>query len=144
MQVSYATMPQGIQDTLAGRTKLIILAIPSAAPYISSGALKPLAISWPKRLPLYPQVPTIAEVYPGVEVIGWFAIVAPKGTPDNIVTRLNQETDKVLKDAVVTKKLADFGFFTEGAETPEAARAFVHDQYELWGKVVREIGLQPE
>jgi tripartite-type tricarboxylate transporter receptor subunit TctC len=144
MQVSYATMPQGVQDTLAGRTQLTILAIPSAAPYISSGALKPLAISWPKRLPLYPQVPTIAEFYPGVEVIGWFVIVAPKGTPDNIVTRLNQEMDKILKDTVVTKKLADLGFFTEGAETPEAARAFVHDQYELWGKVVREIGLPPE
>ena len=90
LQVPYATMPQGVQDTLAGRTQLTILAIPSAAPHVSRGALKPLAISWTKRLPLYPQVQSISETFPGVELTGWFVIVAPADTPADIVTRLNQ------------------------------------------------------
>ena len=97
LQVPYTTMPQGVQDTLAGRTQLTILSPPSAAPHIASGALKPLAISWTKRLPQYAQVPSISEAYPGVELTGWFVIVAPTGTPANIIARLNQEMDKILE-----------------------------------------------
>ena len=144
LQVPYATMPQGVQDTLAGRTQLTILAIPSAAPHVSRGALKPLAISWTKRLPLYPQVQSISETFPGVELTGWFVIVAPADTPADIVTGLNQEMDKVLKTPEMVQKLADLGFYTEGAETPQATSAFVKAQYELWAKIVRDIGLQPE
>jgi tripartite-type tricarboxylate transporter receptor subunit TctC len=144
LQVPYATMPQGVQDTLAGRTQLTILSPPSAAPHINSGALKPLAISWTKRLPQYAQVPTISEAYPGVELTGWFVIAAPAGTPADVVTRINREMDKVLKNPELVARLADVGFFTDGAESPEATRAFVQAQYELWSKVVREIGLQPE
>ena len=144
LQVPYATMPQGVQDTLAGRTQLTILAIPSAAPHVSRGALKPLAISWTKRLPLYPQVQSISETFPGVELTGWFVIAAPADTPADIVTRLNQEMDKVLKTPEMVQKLADLGFYTEGAKTPQATSAFVKAQYELWAKIVRDIGLQPE
>ena len=144
LQVPYATMPRGVQDTLAGRTQLTILSPPSAAPHIASGALKPLAISWTKRLPQYAQVPSISEAYPGVELTGWFVIAAPAGTPADVVTRLNQEMDKVLKTPDMVQRLADVGFFTEGAETPKATRAFVKAQYDLWSKVVRDIGLQPE
>ena len=95
-------------------------------------------------MPLYAQVPSISETYPGVELTGWFAIVAPTGTPANVITRLNRELDKILKTPEMVNRLAELGFFTEGAETPEATSAFVRAQYELWSKVVREIGLQPE
>ena len=111
-------MPQGVQDTLAGRTQLTILSPPSAAPHIASGALKPLAISWTKRLPQFAQVPSISETYPGVELTGWFAIAAPAGTPADIVARVNREMDKVLKAPRLVKRLADVGFFTDGADTP--------------------------
>ena len=116
LQVPYATMPQGVQDTLAGRTQLTILSPPSAAPHMASGALKPLAISWTKRLPQFAQVPSISETYPGVELTGWFVIAAPAGTPAEVVARLNQEMDKVLKLPELVKRLADVGFFTDGAE----------------------------
>jgi tripartite-type tricarboxylate transporter receptor subunit TctC len=144
LQVPYATMPQGIQDTVAGRTQLVILAIPSAAPHIVSGALKPIGLSWAKRLSQYPQVPPIADAYPGVELSGWFVIAAPAGTPDEPIRRVNQEMEKILKAPEVVARLAELGFFTEGSGTPEEARAFVKAQYDLWGKVTREIGLQPE
>lgn len=144
LQVPYATMPQGIQDTMAGRTQLTILSPPSAAPHIASGVLKPLAISSTKRLPQYAQVSAISETYPGVELTGWFVIAAPAGTPADVVTQLNREMDKILKMPELVKRLAELGFFTDGAETPDATRTFVRAQYELWGRVIREIGLQPE
>ena len=71
-------------------------------------------------------------------------IAAPAGTPADVITRLNLEMDKVLKSQDMVQRLADVGFFTEGAETPEATRTFVKAQYDLWSKVVQEIGLQPE
>jgi len=144
LQVPYATMPQGVQDTLAGRTQLTILSPPSAAPHIASGALKPLAVSWSTRLPQYPNVRAISDSFPGVELTGWLAIVAPAGTPAEVIARVNREMDKVLKTPQMVSRLVELGFYSDGAETPEATRAFVQAQYELWGKVVREIGLQPE
>ncbi len=144
VQVPYATMPQGVQDMLAGRTQLTILAVPSAAPHIASGALRPLAVSSLQRLPNYPGIPPISDTFPGVEVIGWFSIAAPARTPPDIVTRMNQELDRILKDPEVVQQLAVVGFFTEGAGTPDETRAFIKSQYDLWGKITREIGLQPE
>ncbi len=144
LQVPYATMPQGVQDTLAGRVQLTILAVPSAAPHIASGALRPLAVSSLKRLANYPAVPPIGDLFPGVEMIGWFIVAAPAGTPAEIVSRMNRELDKVLHEQAIGEKFATVGFFTEGAETPEATRDYVRAQYELWGKVARDIGLQPE
>src|SRR5207244_11009277 len=109
---SYATMPQGVQDALAGRVQLVILAVPSAAAHIASGALRPLAVSGLRRLANYPAVPPIAEVFPGVEMIGWFIIAAPAGTPADIVAQMNRELDKVLRDPSVAEKLASVGFYT--------------------------------
>jgi tripartite-type tricarboxylate transporter receptor subunit TctC len=144
VQVPYATMPQGVQDTLAGRVQLTILAVPSAAPHIASGALRPLAVSSLQKLPNYPDIPTIADTFPGFEMIGWFSIAAPASTPPDIVARMNQELDKILKDPEMVHQLAVVGFFTEGAGTPDETRAFVKAQYDLWGKITRDIGLQPE
>jgi tripartite-type tricarboxylate transporter receptor subunit TctC len=141
LQVPYAAMPQGVQDALAGRVQLIVLAVPSAAQHIARGALRPLATSAAERLSNYPQVPAIAETFAGVEFIGW---AAPAGTPDEIVMRVNREMDAILKNPQISGKLADLGFFTTGADTPEAVRAYVRTQHDLWGRLTRDIGLQPE
>jgi tripartite-type tricarboxylate transporter receptor subunit TctC len=144
LQVPYATMPQGVQDVLAGRVQVIVLAVPSAAQHIASGALRPLATSSAERLSNYPQVPTIAETFAGVEFIGWFILAAPAGTPDEVVMRLNREMDLILKNPQISGKLADLGFFTTGADPPQAVRAYVRAQYDLWARLSRDIGLQPE
>jgi len=144
VQVPYATMPQGAQDALAGRVQLIVLAVPSAAQHIASGGLRPLATSSAERLSNYPQVPAIAETFAGVEFIGWFVLAAPAGTPDEIVMRVNREMDAILKNPQISGKLADLGFFTTGADTPDAVRAYVRAQHDLWGRLTRDIGLQPE
>ena len=144
LTVPYATMPQGIQDTIAGRAQLVILAVPAAAPRIRSGELRPLAGSFAKRIPGYESVPAIAETYPGFELVGWFLIVAPAGTPGEIVQRVNREMDKILKDPETAKRLAGLGFFTEGAETPEVVAGFIRADTAKWGRIVKEIGIQPE
>lgn len=144
LTVPYATMPQGIQDTIAGRAQLVILAVPAAAPRIRSGELRPLAGSFAKRIPGYESVPAIAETYPGFELVGWFLIVAPAGTPVEIVQRVNREMDKILKEPETAKRLAGLGFFTEGAETPEAVAGFIRADTAKWGGIVKEIGIQPE
>jgi tripartite-type tricarboxylate transporter receptor subunit TctC len=137
-------MPLGIQDTLAGRTQVIILAIPAAAPRIRSGELRPLAASFATRVPGYENVPAIAETYPGFELVGWFLIVAPAGTPAEVVQRVNREMDKILKDPETEKRLRDLGFFTEGAETPDAVAGAIRSDREKWGGIVKDIGIQAE
>ena len=97
-----------------------------------------------QRLPNYPDVPPISGTFAGVEVIGWFTIAAPARTPRDVLVKMNEELDKILKDPEVVQQLATVGFFTEGAGTPDETRDFVKAQYDLWGKVTRDIGLQPE
>jgi tripartite-type tricarboxylate transporter receptor subunit TctC len=71
-------------------------------------------------------------------------LVAPAGTPDDIVTRLNSEMDAILKTPEVSGKLADLGFFTTGADTPKVLSAYLRAQFDLWRRLTRDIGLQPE
>ncbi len=144
LQVPYATMPQGVQDTVAGRTQVVILAIPVAAPQIQRGALRPLAFTSAKRAPGYEDVPTVAETFSGFDFVGWFAFVAPAGTPQDVIRRVNRDLDTVLKDPEIVQRLRGMGIFTDGADTPEGTGAFVRAELATWGKVVREIGLQPE
>ncbi len=143
-QVPYTAMPSGIQDALAGRVQVVILAVPSAAPHMQQGKLRALATSSAQKVPGFEQVAPIAETYPGFDFIGWFALVAPAGTPKPIVERVNREMDKVLKDPEVRARMQKAGFYSDGAGTPDSTAAYVKAQYDAWGKVVKEIGLQPE
>lgn len=143
-QVPYATMPQGVQDTVAGRTQLVVIAVPSAAPMIRRGALRPLGVTASRRVPGFDDIPAIAETFRGFDLVGWFAVVAPAGTPGEAVQRFNREADRVLRDAEVVNRLRDIGVYTEGADTPEGTGAFIREERAAWGKVVRDIGLEPE
>jgi tripartite-type tricarboxylate transporter receptor subunit TctC len=144
LTVPYAGMPLGIQDTIAGRTQVILLAVPAAAPRIKSGELRPLAASFAKRVPGFEDVPAISETFPGFELVGWFLMLAPSGTPKEIIGSMNRAMDKILKDPDTANRLAALGFFTEGAETPEAVAGAIRADTAKWGRIVKEIGIQPE
>jgi len=144
LQVPYAVMPQGIQDTVGGRTQLVILAIPSAAPFLQRGQLHALAVTSARRAPGHDDIPAVAETFPGFDFTGWFAFVAPAGTPQEPIRRFNAEMQKILADPEIVKKLRDVGIVTEGADTPEGTGEFIRAELARWGKVVKEIGLQPE
>lgn len=143
-QVPYTAMPQGIQDTVAGRVQVVILAAASAAPFMARDQLRAVAGSAAAKVPGFEQVSPVAVTYPGFDFTGWFVLAAPAGTPDAIVRRLNRELDAVLKDPEVMERMRKAGFYSEGAGTPEQTLAFVRDQYGAWGRVVKEIGLEKE
>jgi tripartite-type tricarboxylate transporter receptor subunit TctC len=142
-QVFYSTMPQGVQDVLADRVQLAILAIPTAAPLIAAGKLKALAVSSAERAPGFEKIPPIALTIPGIDFYGWFALCAPAGTPRPVIERLNAETGKILDDPDFAKPLADIGFYSFGAHSQGVADKAVKDEFEFWRKLVSDIGLEP-
>ena len=143
-QVPYSAMPQGAQDTIAGRVQLVVLAVPSARPLMEAGKLKALATSMPKRVPGLEKIAAVAETFPGFDLTGWMVLSAPAGTPPAIVDHVNRELDAVLKTPAMVKRLAEIGFFTDGAGTLAEAAAYVKAQHEAWGKIIPAIGINPE
>ena len=142
--VPYNAMPQGVQDTVAGRTQLAVLAIPIAGPFLKRGELRPLAITSATRAPGFEQIAPIADTLPGFDFVGWFAIVAPAGTPQNAIQVMNKAMDEVLRDPQLVSRTTSFGVYTEGAGTPQSTAQFIAAERERWGRLVGEIGVQPE
>lgn len=143
-QIPYNVNSQAVQDTLAGRTHFTIQAIAPVLPFIKRGELRTIAVSSAQRYPGLEDVPAMSETLPGFTFVGWFAIVAPTGTPPEVVTRFNAETDRILKEPEVISRLREFGFYNNGAESPQAVGEFIRSELAAWGKVVKEIGIEPE
>ncbi len=144
LQVPYNGVSPAIQDTIAGRTQVVLVSSAALLPFLKRGELRALAVSSGKRVRGLEDVPTLAESYPGFEYVGWFALLAPAGTPAAIVQKANRDTDKVLTDPEVAQRLFDLGLVNEGAGTPESLGDFLRAERERWAKLVKEIGLQPE
>jgi tripartite-type tricarboxylate transporter receptor subunit TctC len=142
--VPYNVNSQGIQDTLGGTTELSMQAVPAVASFVRRGTLKAIAVTSAARLPDWENVPTFAETYPGLQATGWFVMVAPAGTPAEIVQRLNVEMDRVLKDPMTQSRMRELGIYSDGAGTPASVDAFIKSERTLWTKIVRDIGIQPE
>lgn len=142
--VPYVQMTQGVQDALAGRVELIILAVPAARGHIAAGSLKPLAVTSAKRLDAYPNVPAVAETFAGFDFAGWWVLAAPAGVPAPILQRVNAELSVILKDPAVVGKMSNVGFISRGGGTMQETRDYVRSQHAAWGTLVKEIGLQPE
>src|SRR6185295_1257999 len=144
LQVPYTGVAPAIQDTIAGRTQVILVSSAALQPFIKRGDLRALAVSAGKRVRGLEEVPTLAETYPGFEYVGWFALLAPTGSPAAIVQRANHDMDKVLTDPEIAKRLYDLGMVNEGAGTPDSLNEFLRAERERWAKLVKEVGLQPE
>jgi len=142
--VPYTQMTQGLQDVIAGRVQLLILAFPAAKGLVASGKLRALAVTSPKRIPEWPNVPAVAETFPGFDFAGWWVLAAPTGVPADIIARVNHEMDGIMKDPEVIGRLESAGFKTRGGGTLKEVNDFVQGQYDAWGTLVREIGLKPE
>jgi tripartite-type tricarboxylate transporter receptor subunit TctC len=144
LQVPYTAQRQGVQDAVAGTVDLIILAVPVARGLAANGQLRPIATTSLKRLADHPDVPAIAETFADFDFTGWMLLAAPTGTPGAVLTRVNRETDAVFRNAEILKKLREMGFSTSGAGTLKDAQDYVNLQHKAWGRVVKEIGVQPE
>jgi tripartite-type tricarboxylate transporter receptor subunit TctC len=140
--VAYRGTAPAANDVLGGHVPLAVLDIPTAVKLIQGGKLLALAVSSASRVPTLAEVPTMAESgLAGYESVGWFGLVAPAGTPPEIVARLNGAFTKALKDPVVVEKLAVLGADAVPG-TPEAFGRYIRSESEKWGKVVAEAGVK--
>ena len=116
--------------------------MPSAIGHVKAGKLRPLAVTTPKRSPATPDLPTVIEAgLPGYKAITWYVLFVPAGTPKNIVTRLYNETTKLLGAPEVKQRLDATGFEAIGS-TPDEAAAFVRSERDKWTKVVRTANIK--
>jgi len=128
------------QDLMSGIIKVSFVGTPIAIPHMKSGRLNALGVSTAKRSPELPEVPTIAEAgVPGYEAIVWIGMLAPAGTPLEIIAKLNGEIGKLVRADEVKRLLAPTGMEPD-PDTHEQFAAYVKADYDKWGKVVRDSG----
>jgi len=133
-----------MSDAVAGHVPLSIGSVFVTKPHIDNKRLRPLVVTTSKRSPDLPDVPTVAESgYAGFEAPAWWAIVAPAKTPPEIIKRMNEEVNKVLKNAEVAKKLDLQGIDIAGG-TSDEARTFIARQMTIWDKVVKDNGIKAD
>jgi tripartite-type tricarboxylate transporter receptor subunit TctC len=128
------------QDLMSGIIKVSFVGTPIAIPHMKSGRLKALGVSTAKRWPDMPDVPTIAEAgVPGFEAVVWIGMFAPAGTSKDLVAKLNGEIAKLVRTDDVKKLIAPTGMDPD-PDSPEQFARYVKEDYDRWGKVVKESG----
>ena len=142
--VPYTQMTQGLQDAIAGRVQLVIVAMPTAKPHVATGKLKALAVTSRERLPEFPDVQAVAETFAGFDFPGWWALAAPTGVPGDIVARVNKEMSVILNEPEVVERMNNMGFTSTRGRTLKEVDDYIQAQHKAWGTLVKEIGLQPE
>ena len=143
VHVPYRGTPAAHSALMAGDVHAMFDAVGSAVPHIQSGALRALGVSATAHLRVLPDVPLIGDAVPGYAVTGWLGIGAPKGTPADIVERLNREVNASLADPAVKTRMAELGseIFTG---SPADFAKLVAEETEKWGKVVKFAGLKAD
>jgi tripartite-type tricarboxylate transporter receptor subunit TctC len=140
--VPYKGAAPAVQDLVAGQIDGLVDNPPLVLGHIKSGALTALAWAAPQRMAILPDVPTAAEAgLPGFEASSWFALVAPAGTPKEIVDRLNAETAKILKDPKMVETFAGRGVRLVG-NSSASFMAFIPSERARWGEIVKTSGVK--
>jgi tripartite-type tricarboxylate transporter receptor subunit TctC len=126
-------------DLLGGRIDVMFENMPTALPHVQSGALRALAVTNPTRWPSLPEIPTIAEAVPGYEIVAFYGIVAPAGTPRDIVSQLNLKLKEIITAPDIRDRLYGSGF-QPSPTTPEEFRALIEEYTVKNAKVIKESG----
>ena len=133
-----------MNDAVAGHVPLSIGSVFVTKPHIDSGRMRPLAVTSSKRSPDLPNVPTVAESgYPGFEAPAWWAVLAPAKTPPDILKRMNDALNSVLKSPDIAKKLDAQGIDVVGGSS-DVARVFIDKQMDIWAKVVKDNNIKAD
>ncbi len=142
--VPYKGATQATNDVLSGQMNMTFEGTTGIMPHVKGGQLRALAVMSPQRLAELPDVPTMNESgYPGMPPDAWQAIVAPAATPADIITRLNALVNEGLANPEVKKRIVDLGGVTR-PESTQAFAAFIKDQVQRWGEVIRVTGVKLE
>jgi tripartite-type tricarboxylate transporter receptor subunit TctC len=143
--IVYKDTGQAIQDSIAGRVPVMLNAMPTIEQAVQSGKMRMIAVTSAKRLAKWPEVPTVGETVPGYEANAWLSFAARAGTPAEIVNRVNKEMNVIVRDAQFQQRLEKFAWANVGgANNPPALAKFYRDEYDKWGKILRDAGVRPE
>ena len=144
LHVPYKGSGPALLDLMSGQVQLMFDNLPSSMPYLKAGRLRPIAVTTAKRYPGLPEIPTISESgVPGFEAVAAFGILAPAGTPREIVARLNTEVNRALKLPDMQERFAQQGAIPAPG-TPEDYGAFIRSEIAKWAKVVKVSGAKVE
>ncbi len=141
--IPYKGGPQATTDLIAGQYDYLFAISSTVLPHIRSGRLRALAITTAARVPALPELPTVAETLPGFDAVTWFGFMAPTGTPQDIVARLNGDIGGILARPEVREQLAGQGIVALGG-TPEQFGAYVRAEIAKWARVVKASGARAE
>ena len=144
LHVPYKGSTAAHSDLLSGRTSVMFDTVTAINPHVKSGALRALAVTTAKRSAAAPDVPTMAEAgLKGYETSTWGGVLAPAGTPKDVVAKLNAEMNKALAAPDVRQRMLDAGIEPAGG-TPQQFADFIQSEMMKWGKVAKTAGIQPE
>jgi tripartite-type tricarboxylate transporter receptor subunit TctC len=142
VSVPYKGGGPAVIDLVAGRVQIYFSTLPPALSHVQAGRLRGLAVTTLKRVNLIGDVPTVAESgLPGFEVVGWFGIFAPAGTPRPVIAKLNKEINQVLSMPDVQQRFASQGLIPGGG-TPEELGRFLRAEMAKWGALIKEVGIK--
>ncbi len=142
LHVPYKGSGPAVIDLVGGQVHIMFDGAPSLLSQIQAGKIKALAAASKRRTLLMPELPTFAELgYPGVDVSLWYGLMAPAGTPDNIINKLNLEINKILQSPDINER-----FFSQGIEpmlgSPEQAASFIRQESDRWKPIVKKVGVK--
>ncbi len=119
--------------------------VTASVPHVRAGRLRALAVTGATRAAVLPEVPTLAEAgLPGVEIVSWYGVLAPAGTPEPVITQLNHDLHEALASAEVRKRLTGYGLEPARRQSPAQFGEFIGREIERWGKVVRSAGVKAD
>jgi tripartite-type tricarboxylate transporter receptor subunit TctC len=144
VHVPYKGTAPAVTDLLGGQVQALFDSLATALPNIRAGKLRALGVTSTQRSKSAPDIPTLAESgAPGYEATGWFGVLVPAGTPQDIVTRLNSEIGAILKMPDVEERFLKFGAEGGGGSPADFAR-FIQSEQAKWGRIIREAGIKAE
>lgn len=142
--VAYANVGQGSTDLLGGHVDAMVADLASTAPLVRQGKLRLLATTAAKRVAGWDNVPALAEKLPGFDMVGWFAVVAPAGTPAAAIERCNRDINALLADKDVGERIAAIGPLVDSSMGADAVGVFLSSEALRWKTITKEIGVLPE
>jgi tripartite-type tricarboxylate transporter receptor subunit TctC len=143
VHVPYRGGAPALTDMVGGQVQVMFDNMPTSIEFVRAGKLRPLAVTTATRSDVLPDLPTVAEFVPGYEASAWYGIGAPKGTPAEIVDKLNKEINAILADAKTKARFGELGASLL-AGTPAEFGKLVAEETEKWAKVVKFAGAKPD
>jgi len=144
IEVPYRSSGQMAQDVASGVNQVLMSSVAAANAVVQAGKVRRLAVTSGKRFPGLPDLPSLSETVPGMVMDGFFAIVAPAGTPTEVISQLNRAIGEYLKGPDIQQRLLAIGLATNGGGTPESTAETIRREQDQWRKVGKELQVEPQ